>query len=109
MILSLHSSRLQVACIRIKTLVQLSGAFGAGLKLEWRHALGRAEIAQTMHIYAMKMAGVFMITTSTISIQTRVFPQWMGGHRLRTGARAPAERRNHRMDSAGFSPVGAAD
>lgn len=41
------------------------------------YALGRAEIAQTMHIYAMKMAGVFMITTSTISIQTRVFPQWM--------------------------------
>src|SRR5271157_1575133 len=41
------------------------------------YALGRAEIAQMMHIYAMKMAGVFMITTSTISIQTRVFPHWM--------------------------------
>jgi hypothetical protein len=41
------------------------------------YALGRAEIAQTMHIYAMKMAGVFMITTSTISVQTRAFPHWM--------------------------------
>jgi hypothetical protein len=41
------------------------------------YALGRAEIAQIMHIYAMKMAGVFMITTSTISLQTRVFPRWM--------------------------------
>ena len=41
------------------------------------YALGRAEIAQTMHIYAMKMAAVFMITTSTISLQTRVFPHWM--------------------------------
>jgi hypothetical protein len=30
-----------------------------------------------MHIYAMKMAGVFMITTSTIVIQTRTFPHWM--------------------------------
>ena len=30
-----------------------------------------------MHIYAMKMAGVFMITTSTISLQTRLFPHWM--------------------------------
>jgi hypothetical protein len=30
-----------------------------------------------MHIYAMKMAGVFMITTSTISLQTRVFPRWI--------------------------------
>jgi hypothetical protein len=41
------------------------------------YALGRADIAQIMHIYAMKMAGVFMITTSTISIQTRAFPRWM--------------------------------
>ena len=41
------------------------------------YALGRADIAQIMHIYAMKMAGVFMITTSTISLQTRVFPHWM--------------------------------
>lgn len=41
------------------------------------YALGRAEIAELMHIYAMKMAGVFMITTSTISLRTRVFPQWM--------------------------------
>jgi hypothetical protein len=41
------------------------------------YALGRAEIAQTMHIYAMKMAAVFMITTSTISLQTRIFPHWM--------------------------------
>jgi hypothetical protein len=41
------------------------------------YALGRAEIQQAMHIYAMKMAGVFMITTSTISLQTRLFPHWM--------------------------------
>jgi hypothetical protein len=41
------------------------------------YALGRAEIAQTMHIFAMKMAGVFMITTSTISLRTHVFPRWM--------------------------------
>ncbi len=41
------------------------------------YALGRAEISQMMHIYAMKMAGVFMITTSTISQRTRVFPRWM--------------------------------
>ena len=41
------------------------------------YALGRAEVAQTMHIYAMRMAGVFMITTSTISLRTRIFPRWM--------------------------------
>jgi hypothetical protein len=41
------------------------------------YALGRAEIQQTMHIYAMKMAAVFMTTISRISLQTRVFPHWM--------------------------------
>lgn len=41
------------------------------------YALGRAQIAQMMHIYAMKMAAVFMITASTISYQTRIFPHWM--------------------------------
>ena len=41
------------------------------------YAFGRTEIAIVMHVYAMKMAGVFMITTSTISLRTRVFPRWM--------------------------------
>lgn len=41
------------------------------------YVLARAEIHQTMHIYAMKMAAVFMISTSTISLQTRMFPRWM--------------------------------
>jgi hypothetical protein len=41
------------------------------------YALGRPEIDQSMHIYAMKMAGVFMITTSTISLRTRILPSWM--------------------------------
>jgi len=30
-----------------------------------------------MHIYAAKMAGVFMISTSTIARQTRIVPAWM--------------------------------
>jgi hypothetical protein len=41
------------------------------------YALGRLEINQIMQIYATKMAGVFMISTSTISLQTRIFPRWM--------------------------------
>ena len=41
------------------------------------YVLARAEIQQAMHIHAMKMAGVFMITTSTISLRTRMFPRWM--------------------------------
>ncbi len=30
-----------------------------------------------MHIYAFKMAAVFMITTSTLGIHTRVTPRWI--------------------------------
>ena len=41
------------------------------------YALGRSAIVQLMHIYAMRMAAVFMITTSTIALQTQIFPRWM--------------------------------
>ena len=30
-----------------------------------------------MNVYAMKMAGVFMISTCTLSIRTGIFPRWM--------------------------------
>ena len=29
-----------------------------------------------MNVYAIKMAGVFMISTSTIALRTRVIPRW---------------------------------
>jgi len=41
------------------------------------YALGRLQIHQTMHVYALKMAGVFMISTATISLRTRIVPRWM--------------------------------
>lgn len=41
------------------------------------YALGRAEAYQTLNIYAVKMAGVFMTTTCTISLRTRILPRWM--------------------------------
>ena len=40
------------------------------------YALGREHI-QAMHVYSTKMAGVFMISTSTITLQTRIAPRWM--------------------------------
>ena len=58
-------------------IITVLGTGSENLVQSGAYALGRAEIAQTMHIYAMKMAGVFMITTSTIAIQTRAFPHWM--------------------------------
>jgi len=38
---------------------------------------GRNFAYDIMHIYAFKMAAVFMITTSTLSIYTRVTPRWI--------------------------------
>jgi hypothetical protein len=58
-------------------IIMVLGSGSENLIQSGAYALGRAEIAQTMHIYAMKMAGVFMITTSTISLQTHLFPRWI--------------------------------
>jgi len=58
-------------------IIRVLGSGSKTLMQSGAYALGRAEIAQAMHIYAMKMAGVFMMTTSTISLETRIFPRWM--------------------------------
>jgi len=41
------------------------------------YALTRMEIRQITTVYAIRMAGVFIITTSTISLRTRVMPRWL--------------------------------
>ena len=41
------------------------------------YALARIGIYQVMHLYAIRMAGVFMISTSTISLRTGILPRWM--------------------------------
>ena len=41
------------------------------------YALSRAEIYEAMYTFATKMSGAFMITTSTISLRTRIYPRWM--------------------------------
>src|SRR6516162_3626725 len=41
------------------------------------YALGRIGIYQVMQLYAIRMAGVFMISTSTISLRTGIVPRWM--------------------------------
>jgi len=41
------------------------------------YALARIQVFQAMHTYATKMAGVFMISTSTISLRTGIVPRWM--------------------------------
>jgi hypothetical protein len=42
------------------------------------YALARIQIHQTMHVYALKMAGVFMFSTATVSLRTGIVPRWMG-------------------------------
>ena len=39
--------------------------------------LARAEIHKITTIYATKMAGVFMISTSTVAIYTGIAPRWI--------------------------------
>jgi hypothetical protein len=41
------------------------------------YAASRAQIYQMMNIYGIKVAGVFMISTSTISLRTGIVPRWM--------------------------------
>jgi hypothetical protein len=38
----------------------------------------RAIIYSILYVYAMKMAGVFMISTATVGLRTEVVPRWLG-------------------------------
>lgn len=41
------------------------------------YTMGRAISFQIMNVYAIRMAAVFMISTCTIAVRTRIFPHWM--------------------------------
>jgi len=41
------------------------------------YTFGRAVSYEMMNVYTMRMAGVFMITTCTLSLRTGIFPRWM--------------------------------
>jgi len=41
------------------------------------YALSRAQIYQTMNVYGIKMAGVFMFSTSTILLRTGIVRSWI--------------------------------
>jgi len=66
----------------------VAGAIAAGVILGFRtlpdkliesglYTFGRAAVYQLINVYAVKMAGVFMISTSTVAILTLMFPRWM--------------------------------
>jgi hypothetical protein len=54
----------------------LSGSPEA-LQQSGAYALSRAQIYQTMNIYGIKMAGVFMFSTSTILLRTGIVQRWI--------------------------------
>ena len=41
------------------------------------YKFGRTVTYEIMNVYAMKMAGVFMMTTCTLSLRTLIIPRWM--------------------------------
>ena len=41
------------------------------------YTFGRTVTYEIMNVYTMKMAGVFMISTSTMSLRTGIVPRWM--------------------------------
>jgi hypothetical protein len=54
--------------------------FGAapGLLIEsGLYTFGRTVTYEIMNVYTMKMAGVFMISSCTLSLRTGIFPRWM--------------------------------
>jgi hypothetical protein len=41
------------------------------------YSFGRSVTYEIMNVYTMRMAGVFMITTCTLSLRTGIIPRWM--------------------------------
>ena len=41
------------------------------------YTFGRTVTYEIMNVYSMRMAGVFMISTSTLSLRTGIIPRWM--------------------------------
>ena len=41
------------------------------------YAFGRATSAQVMNVFALKMAGIFMVSTATLAMRTQILPRWI--------------------------------
>jgi hypothetical protein len=65
-----------------------AGALAAGVMISYRvdperligsgvYAFARAAVYQIINVYGLKMAGVFMISTSMIALRTGIFPRWI--------------------------------
>lgn len=57
--------------------ISLFGATAGALINSNVYTFGRVISYEIMTVYTMKMAGVFMISTCTLSLRTGIFPRWM--------------------------------
>jgi len=57
--------------------ISLFGATPNTLAEAGVYTFGRVVSYEIMNVYALKMAGVFMLSTCTISLRTGIFPRWM--------------------------------
>ena len=58
-------------------LLEVLGSGADDLVHTGTYAVSRAEINELLNVYEVKMAGVFMISFSTISLRTRIIPRWL--------------------------------
>jgi hypothetical protein len=58
-------------------IISIYGSAPATLMSSGIYTFGRALTYEIMNVYAMKMAGVFMISTCTLALRTGIVPRWM--------------------------------
>lgn len=73
----LYIAMLFVSAALAGGLIRVLGSGTENLIRSGAYALSRAEIYQATQVYGIKMAGVFMISTCTMSLRTRIVPRWM--------------------------------
>jgi hypothetical protein len=72
----LFLAMLFVSAALVKAIIIAYGAQTIGLDAG-TFTIARSLSYEIMNIYAIKMAGVFMISLSTISVRTRITPRWI--------------------------------
>ncbi len=58
-------------------IIQMYGSAPNLLLANGLFTFGRTVTYEIMNVYAMKMAGVFMVSTSTLALRTGILPRWM--------------------------------
>jgi hypothetical protein len=73
----LYIAMMFVASAIAGALIGLLSIDSGSLITSGTYALGRAEIYRFTNVFSTRMAGVFMMSTSTIFMQTRILPRWV--------------------------------